>query len=336
VPTRARITGIGSYVPERVVTNDELSQWMDTSDEWIIQRTGISERHWVAPDQAPSDLGLAAATVALEDAGVAAEDLDMVLFATIASDHFFPGAACYLQAKMEIPGIPAIDVRQQCSGFVYALSMADQFIRSGFAKRLLVVGAEIHSKGLDISTEGRDLAVLFGDGAGAVVVEAAEVDGPDSGAQVLSSHLHADGRFAEELWLPGPGMAYERFMDQGMLDDKVHYPAMNGRAVYVNAVKRMGEAVTEALEANDASIDDVDLFFFHQANLRINEAVGSKMGIPPEKIFNTIQRFGNTTAATIPLGMHEAVKAGVLQEGMLVCLAAFGSGFTWGSALLRW
>lgn len=308
---------------------------MDTSDEWITQRTGIKQRHWVDPETSTSDLGAKAATHALEDAGLEPGDIDMLLVATLSADHYFPGTACFVQEKMGMAGIPAIDVRQQCTGFIYAMSMADQFLRTGFAEKVLVVGAEVHSKGLDISTEGRDVTVLFGDGAGAVVLEATEVD-DDSTPQVFSTHLHADGSGAQELWLPGPGMAYERFATHEMLDEGLQYPQMNGRTVFVNAVKRMGEAVQEALDANDATIDDVDLFVFHQANLRINEAVAGKFGIPEDKVFNTIERYGNTTSATIPIGLEEARRAGKLEPGMLVCGAAFGSGFTWGSMLLRW
>jgi 3-oxoacyl-[acyl-carrier-protein] synthase III len=330
--TRARITGVGSCLPPRVVTNDELAGVMDTSDEWITQRTGIKERRWVEPDVTTSDLALGAAQEALAAAGITAADLDMVILATLSPDHEFPGTACYLQAKLGIAGPPALDVRQQCTGFVYAAAVADQFLRTGFARRILVVGAEVHSKGLDISTEGRDVAVLFGDGAGAVVLQA----GPDDGPGILSTHLHADGAGAGDLWLPAPGMAYERFMSPELLERGLHFPQMNGRSVYVNAVKRMGQAVVEAVAANGMQVGDVDLFLFHQANLRINEAVAERLGIPAERVLNTIDRFANTTAATIPIGMHEALKAGRLREGMTVCLAAFGSGFTWGSILLRW
>jgi 3-oxoacyl-[acyl-carrier-protein] synthase-3 len=216
------------------------------------------------------------------------------------------------------------------------MAVADQFIRTGFAATILVVGAEVHSKGLDVSDAGRDVTVLFGDGAGAVVLRAADISDPGNEGHVLSAHLHADGRGAEELWLPAPGMAYERFMSHDQVDRGDVYPKMNGRAVYVNAVKRMGEAVIEAVEANGVSVGDVDLFAFHQANLRINEAVSERLGLDPDKVFNTIDRFANTTAATIPIGLHEAVKAGRLEPGMLVAVAAFGSGFTWGSLLLRW
>ena len=334
---RARITGVGSYLPVNVVTNDDLAARIDTSDEWITQRTGIKERRWVDVETTTSDLALEASAGALEDAGVGPDDLDMIFLATVSPDHEFPGTACFLQAKLDVPaGVPAIDVRQQCTGFVYAMSMADQFVRTGFAERVLVVGAEVHSKGLEMSDEGRDLTVLFGDGAGAVVVEATDVTDPGKDSHIYSSHLHADGRHAEDLWLPAPGMAYDTFMSHEQVDRGDIYPKMNGRAVYVNAVARMGEAVTETLEANGTPIEDVDLFVFHQANLRINEAVAERFGIPAEKVFNTIDRYGNTTAATIPIGLHDAVKAGRLEPGMLVAVAAFGSGFTWGSLLLRW
>jgi 3-oxoacyl-[acyl-carrier-protein] synthase III len=334
---RSRVTGVGSYVPPRVITNDDLSELMDTSDEWIVQRTGIRERHWVDADTGTSDLALEASKQALAMADVTPADLDMIFFATLSPDHYFPGSAVFLQRKLGVPGIPAIDVRQQCTGFIYATSMADQYIRTGSAKKVLVVGAEIHSKGLDISDEGRDVSVLFGDGAGATVMEAVDITDPSIESHIFSTHLHADGSFAEELWVPAPGMAVgEQMITYDIIDQKLTVPKMNGRNVYVHAVKRMPQAIQEALQANDTEIDDVDLFVFHQANLRINEAVAQRMGIPDEKVFNTIDRFANTTAATIPIGLHEAVKAGRLEPGMLVASTAFGSGFTWASMLIRW
>ena len=332
---RSRITGMGAFLPERVVTNDDLAQVMDTSDEWITQRTGVKQRHWVEGDTTTSDLALAAAEEAVTDAGIGAADLDMIVVATVSPDHEFPGTACFLQAKMGLSGIPAFDVRQQCTGFVYAASLADQYLRTGFCRRILVVGAEVHSKGLDVSTAGRDIAVLFGDGAGAVVMEGGEVADPEHDPHVLSTHLHADGSGAEMLWLPAPGMAYDRFMSHDLVDRGLHFPQMNGRAVFVNAVQRMGEAVVEALGANGLGVDDIDLFLFHQANLRINEAVGERLGLSSEKVLNTIHRFGNTTAATIPLGLHTAREEGRLPPGTLVEAAAFGSGFTWGSMVVR-
>jgi len=334
---RSRITGVGSYVPPKVITNDDLSQIIDTSDEWIVQRTGIRERHWVDEDTGTSDLALEASKQAMAMADVGPDDLDMIFFATISPDHYFPGSAVFLQRKLGVSGIPAIDVRQQCTGFIYAISMADQYIRTGSAEKILVVGAEIHSKGLDISDAGRDLTVLFGDGAGATIMEAIDVQDPSRDPHIFSTHLHADGTFAEELWVPAPGMAVgARMITHDIIDDKLTFPKMNGRLVYVNAVKLMPGAINEALDFNDVAIDDVDLFVFHQANLRINEAVAQRMGIPEEKVFNTIDRFANTTAATIPIGLSEAVKEGRLRPGMLVASAAFGSGFTWASMLLRW
>ncbi len=334
---RSRVTGVGSYVPPKVVTNDDLTQLMDTSDEWIIQRTGIKQRHWVEGGTSTSDLALEASKLALASAGVAASDLDMLFFATISPDHYFPGTGVFLQRKLGVPGIPAIDVRQQCTGFIYGTSMADQYIRTGAAQRALVVGAEIHSKGLDISTEGRDVSVLFGDGAGAIVMEATDVQDPNVDPHIFSTHLHADGTHAEELWVEAPGMAVgDHMVTREIIDEKQIYPKMNGRKVYVHAIKRMPEAIMETVEANGFALEDVDLFVFHQANLRINEAVAERMGIPQEKVFNTIDRFANTTAATIPIGLHEAEKAGVLKPGMLVASASFGSGFTWASMLIRW
>jgi 3-oxoacyl-[acyl-carrier-protein] synthase-3 len=333
----SRVVGVGSYLPERVVTNADLTLLMDTSDEWIVQRTGIHERRWVEGTMTTSDLALAAAEQALDDSGVASDDLDMIFLATLSPDHDFPGTACFLQAKLDVPGIPAIDVRQQCTGFIYAMSMADQYFRTGSAGKALVAGAEIHSKGLDVSTDGRDTAALFGDGAGAVVLEATEVEDPRTEPHVLSTHLHADGTFAKELWLQAPSQAYDGpRLSHEILDRGEHFPVMNGRSVFVNAVKRMPETIVDSLEANQLGIDDVDLFIFHQANLRINEAVAKKLDISGQKVFNTIQRYGNTTAATIPIGLDEAVRAGALQPGMLVASAAFGAGFTWGSMLIRW
>lgn len=332
----ARIVGLGSYVPPRVVKNDDLAAMMDTSDEWIQQRTGIKQRHWVAPSVTTSDLALEASLKAIEDAGVKKEEIDMILFATLSPDHEFPGTACFLQAKLGIPGIAAIDVRQQCTGFVYGMSMADSFIKNGLAKNVLLVGAEVHSKGLDHTPRGRDVGVLFGDGAGAVVISA--VDGTPGAAdsRIYSTHLHADGSFARELWIPAPGMGFDQRVSLSQMESFSQFPTMNGKSVFMHASKRMPEVTLEALAANGLKPEDIDLYVFHQANIRINEMVAKQLGIPAEKVFNTIDRFGNTTAATIPLGLDEARKAGRLKKGMLVASAAFGSGFTWASAVYRW
>jgi 3-oxoacyl-[acyl-carrier-protein] synthase-3 len=318
------------------VTNDDLAEVMDTSDEWIAQRTGIRERRWVDADTTTSDLALEAATAAIADAGIEPGAIDMIVFATLSPDHEFPGNACFLQAKLDVPGIPAMDVRQQCTGFVYAMSTADAMIRVGNADTVLVVGAEVHSKGLDVSDRGRDVSVLFGDGAGAVVLQATEVADARHDSHVWDTRLHADGSFADALWLPAPGMAYERFISEEQFTEGLNYPQMDGRTVFVNAVKRMPETVEEILSENGVTVDDIDLFVFHQANLRIIEAVAHRLDLPPEKVVNTIDRTANTTAATLPLCLDEARRLGKLEPGMLVVGAAFGSGFTWGSMLLRW
>lgn len=336
---RSRILGLGTHVPPRVWKNEELRALMDTSDEWIQQRTGIQQRHWVDANSetTTSDLALEASKLALENAGVRKEDLDLIILATLSPDHEFPGTACFLQAKLGVPGIPALDIRQQCSGFLYGLSVADQFIRTGMYKKVLLVGAEVHSKGMDRTTRGRDVAVLFGDGAGAVVLGATDARADGNHPHVLSTHLHADGSFAKELWVKAPGMAHvgERITPQ-LLEWGDQYPKMNGKTVFIHATRRMPEVTMEALAANGLKPADIDLFVFHQANLRINEMVAKQLGVPAEKVFNTIQKFGNTTAATIPLGLGEAVKTGALKPGMLVASAAFGSGFTWASAVIRW
>jgi 3-oxoacyl-[acyl-carrier-protein] synthase III len=334
---KAKFLGVGSYVPPQTIKNQDLTKWMDTSDEWIQERTGIKQRHWVEGNTTTSDLGLIAAERALENAKVNKSELDMIIFATLSPDHEFPGTACFLQAKLGVPGIPAIDVRQQCSGFLYGVSIADQFIKTGAVKKVLVIGAEVHSKAMDKTNEGREVSVLFGDGAGAVVIGVCDDGLTESDSQIFSTHLHADGSFAKELWVEAPTMTTsDGRINQGMIDQKLHYPKMNGKTVFVHASRRMPEAVLEALEKNGKKIEDVDLFIFHQANLRINQMVAKQLGIPEEKVFNTIQDFGNTTAATIPIGLNEAVKAGKLKKGMLVASAAFGSGFTWSSALFRW
>lgn len=335
---KSRFLGIGSYTPSNIVKNDDMKKFMDTSDEWIRTRSGIEERRWVDSnsDIGTSDLALVACERALENAGVKKEEIDMLILATLSPDHEFPGTACFLQAKMGLTGIPALDVRQQCTGFIYGISIADQFIRTGMYKKILVVGAEIHSKGLDKTTEGRDVAVLFGDGAGAAVMGVCDGQPDEKDAQIFSTHLHADGAFAKELWIEGPSIIKEGRITEEDVRLKKHTPRMNGKTVFMHACRRMPEAIHEALKANGKTMEDIDLFVFHQANLRINEMVGKQLGIPESKIFNTIQKFGNTTAATIPIGLDEAVKAGKLKKGMLVASAAFGSGFTWGSALFRW
>lgn len=334
---RSKIIGIGSYVPETVWTNDDLSKIMETSDEWIKQRTGIEQRHWVKPEeQGCTDLALIACERAIENAGIKKEELDCIVYATLSPDHEFPGNGCFLQAKLGVPGIPAYDIRQQCAGFIYGMEMVNCLIQSGQYKNVLLIGAEVHSLGLDKSTRGRDVGVLFGDGAGAVIVQA--TDENDS-SYILGTEVHADGSFAKELWIEGPSNAATKYgarITKEMIDDGLIYAKMNGKAVFMNAVRRMVEVTASLCEKHQVKSEDIDLFVFHQANLRINDKVAEMMGVDQSKVFNTIQKFANTTAATIPLTLDEARKAGRLEKGMLVCSAAFGSGFVWGSALYRW
>ena len=328
----ARILGTGSYLPERVVTNADLEEVMDTSDEWIRQRTGIRERRFVEPGVGPTDLGLQAAHHALHSAGLTPDQIDFIIFATLSPEYNFPGCGCLLQEKLGVGTVGALDVRNQCTGFVYGLSIADQFVRTGTYRHILVVGAEVHSSGLEMNTHGRDVAVIFGDGAGAVVVGRS-----DSGSRrILSSPLHAQGKYARKLWLEVPSSLSQPRLTEEMLREGRHYPHMDGRYVFKHAVERLQESVREALADNRLKIEDVALLILHQANLRISEAVIRSLKIPPERVFSNIQRYGNTTAASIPIALDEAVRAGTVQPGDLVVLAAFGSGFTWGATILRW
>jgi 3-oxoacyl-[acyl-carrier-protein] synthase-3 len=322
---------MGHFVPDRVVKNDDLKAWMDTSDEWIAQRTGIRERRWVVGDVGASELALHAATQALQEAGCKAEELDMILFATLSPDYNFPGSACLLQAKLGIPGIAALDIRTQCTGFLYSLSVADQFIRTGTCKKILVVGAEVHSTGLDFSTRGRDVTVLFGDGAGAAVLEVTEGE-----RRILDTMLHADGRYAELLMVEAPVSSKNPRLSHQMLEEGRHYPSMDGKAVFKHAVERLPEVIHAILGRNKLSLSDIRLLVPHQANLRINEMVARKLGLEPERVYNNIQRYGNTTAASIPIALHEAAQEGKISPGDLILLAGFGSGFTWGASLVRW
>ncbi len=330
----ARILGIGHRVPDRVVTNEDMAGWMDTSDEWIQQRTGIQQHHFVATDAGPADLAEPAARQALAAAGLAPGDVDLVLLATLSPDYDSPCSASVLAETLGLAGVPAMDVRNQCSGFVYALSVADAFVRTGGARHVLVCGAETHSTGLDRTTQGREVAVIFGDGAGAVVV------GPEADERrgILSTHLHAEGKYAEKLMVEVPGSRNAPRVTEETLDQPGSrlWPRMEGRYVFKHAVTRFPEVVQEALAANGHTAADLDVFIPHQANLRISQFVAAALELPEEKVFNNIQRYGNTTAASIPIALHEAIEAGVVREGSLVCLGAFGAGFTWAAALMRW
>lgn len=327
----SRITGVGHYVPARVVTNEELSTLMDTSDAWIRERTGIEERRWFKQgEDTVASMGTAAARQALERAGLEASAIDFIIFCTITPDHYFPGGGVLVGADLGLPGVGALDIRNQCSAFVYGISVADQFIRSGMYKTVLVVGAEIQSSLLNLSDEGRNVSVIFGDGAGAAILQRSDKPG------VLSTHLHADGRYAEELMVkePSSSSGQRRWVEKK--DDTDTWAHMNGNAVFKHAVQLFPAAIREALEANGLTTADLDVVVPHQANLRITQHVAQTLGLAPEKVVSNIQKYGNTTAASVPIALSEAWEMGLLQEGKLVCLAAFGSGFTWASALIRW
>jgi 3-oxoacyl-[acyl-carrier-protein] synthase-3 len=330
----SRILGIGHHVPDRVVTNADLTRLMDTSDEWIQQRTGIRERRYISCDTGPADLGARAARDALAAAGAAAADVDLILFGTLSPDIDFPGGASLLQRNLGLRGTAAMDVRNQCSGFLYMLAVADKFIRTGGARRVLVVGAEVHSTGIDLSTLGREVAVIFGDGAGAVVL------GPEADPRrgILSTHLHSEGKYAEKLMVELPSSRLRPRIAEDLLDHPGSrlWPRMEGRYVFKHAVNRFTEVIGEALATNGLTPADIDLLIPHQANLRISQLVAMGFELPEEKVFNNIQRYGNTTAASIPIALHEAVESGRVRPGSLVCLAAFGAGFTWAAAIVRW
>lgn len=330
----SKITGVGHYVPDNIITNDDLTQWMETSDEWIRERTGIRERRFFEYGKdTNASMAAAASRMALERAGRTTDDIDVIIYATITPDYFFPGSAFLMQRELGMHTKPVFDIRQQCSGFVYALSIADQFIKTGMYRSALVVGAEIQSSWIDKSTAGRNVAVIFGDGAGAVVVEAS--DDPDH--RILSTHLHADGRYAEELYVRDPGASRPgRAVSKEMLESGGINVVMNGNAVFKHAVVNFEEVIREALDANGYTENDIHLLIPHQANIRISEYIRQKLGLPEEKVMNNIQKYGNTTAASIPIALSEAWEQGRVQSGDLLCFAAFGSGFTWASALVKW
>jgi 3-oxoacyl-[acyl-carrier-protein] synthase III len=330
---RSRILGLGKALPDRVVSNFDLEKLMDTSDEWIRQRSGISERRHIVPgEESTSGLATKAAQAALDAAGLKAEDLDLIVAATLNPDHFFPGIGVFVQEALGCNTIGALDIRTQCTGFVYGLSVADQFIRTGTHKHVLVVGAEVQSTALDMTTRGRDVAVLFGDGAGAAILGPCE----EEGRGVLDTRLHSEGKWAKELWLEAPSALLPREEDIASGLDSRWFPVMNGRKVFTHAVRRFSEAIGEGLEATGFGKGDIDLLVPHQANLRITEAIGKALELTPDQVYSNIHRYGNTTAASIPIALTEAVEEGRIKDGDLVVLAAFGSGFTWGSAVIRW
>lgn len=347
---KSKIAGIGMYVPENVVTNNNLKKYMDTSDEWIQERTGIKERRYAhRTEETTTTMGVAAAKIAIERAGTTVQDIDFIIFATLSPDYYFPGCGVLVQRAMQMKEVGALDIRNQCSGFVYALSVADQFIKTGMYKNILVIGSEKHSFGLDLSTRGRNISVIFGDGAGAVVLQPAVKEGQG----ILSTHLHSDGESAEMLAMYNPGThanhwvkdkvadfneaeIADMFMSKEMIDQAQNFPFMDGPAVFKKAIVKFPEVVLEALAENGLASSDLNLLIPHQANLRISQFVQQKLGLTDEQVYNNIQKYGNTTAASIPIALCEAWQEGKIKEGDLVCLAAFGSGFTWGSVLVRW
>jgi len=327
----AKILGTGRALPPHVVTNAYLTTLMDTTEEWIVQRTGIRERRFVDPGTGASDLGVTAARLAIERAGLTPKDIQFLVFATLSPDMFFPGCGVLVQEKMGMDTIGALDVRTQCTGFLYGLSVAEAYVKAGFYDYVLVIGAEVQSTGMDLSTAGRDVSVIFGDGGGAAVV------GPsDPGRGILSSHLHSEGKYARELMAEAPASIEHPRISKEMIDAGRHYGTMNGRYVFTHAVRRFPEVIREALEANGMTLSDLSIVIPHQANLRITQAVAKALEVPPEKVFSNIEKYGNTTAASIPIALDECVEEGRIREGDIVCLAAFGSGFTWASTLIRW
>src|SRR5918998_179421 len=328
---RSRFLGTGFAVPDRVVTNDELSELMDTNDEWIRSRTGIQERRWVREGETGSEMGLLASQRALEMAELEPRELDAIVYATSSPDHFAPGNGVYLQRMLGISTIPALDVRAQCSGFIYALSVADAWIRTGQYRHILVVGSEIQSTGLEVSSAGRHVAVIFADGAGAVVLGPAE-----NGSGILAFDLHSEGAHAEKLWVDSPGSMYHPRVSPEQLEAGRQYLEMDGKEVFRHAVVRMPESVRAVLTETGERLEDLKLLLAHQANLRIAEVMQKSLGLRDEQVYNNIMRYGNTTAATIPILLDECVRNGRLNRGDLLVMTAFGSGFMWGSAAVRW
>ena len=330
----SKIKGVGYYVPENIVKNKDLEKLMDTSDEWIQERTGIKERRWVNDNKTSTSLmGTYAAEDAIKDAGLKNDDIDFIIFSTLSPDYYFPGSGVLLQRNLGIKEIGALDVRNQCSGFLYGLSVADQYIKSGMYKNILVVGSEIHSGGLDKTSRGRAVSVIFGDGAGAVVVSSS-----NSNSGILSTHLHSEGKYAEELALIKPATTFwiDKIIEDKNEDGTGYSPKMNGNFVFKNAVIRFEEVINEALNHSNLTPKDISLLIPHQANLRISQYIQSRLKLSNSQVFNNIMKYGNTTAASIPIALKEALDNGKLKKGDILCLAAFGSGFTWASALIRW
>ena len=332
----SKISGLGFYVPENTVTNDDLSKIIDTNDDWIQERTGIQERrHIINGQDTTTSMGVKAAKIAIERAGISNEEIDFIVFATLSPDYYFRGPGVLVQRDLGLKTVGAFDVRNQCSAFVYGLSVADQYIKTGMYKNVLVIGSEVQSTGLDMTTRGRGVSVIFGDGAGAAIVSREE----DLSKGILSTHLHSEGIHAEELIVKAPGMGGRWVTDiiaDNDPDDESYFPYMNGQFVFKNAVVRFSEVINEGLEANNLKVSDIDMLIPHQANLRISQFIQKKFGLTDDQVFNNIQKYGNTTAASIPIALTEAWEQGKIKSGDTVVLAAFGSGFTWASAIIKW
>jgi 3-oxoacyl-[acyl-carrier-protein] synthase-3 len=332
----SKITGLGYYVPDNVVTNDDLSKMMDTNDAWIQERTGIKERRWIkeGSDDTSAVMGAKAARIAIERAGLTSDDIDFVVFATLSPDYYFPGCGVQIQEMLGLRNVGALDVRNQCSGFIYGLSVADKFVKTGDYKNVLVVGSEYHSGGLDKTTRGRGVTVIFGDGAGAAVISRTE----DNTKGILSTHLHSEGKYAEELTVLAPSIRHwvPQIMAENNENDESYFPYMNGTFVFKHAVVRFIEVINEGLQANNLKANDINMFIPHQANLRISQFVQKKLRLADDEVYNNIMKYGNTTAASIAIALTEAWEQGKVKENDIVVLAAFGSGFTWGSVILRW
>ena len=332
----SKISGLGFYVPENIVTNDDLSKIIDTNDDWIQERTGIQERrHIIKGQDTTTSMGVKAAKIAIERSGISNDEIDFVVFATLSPDYYFPGPGVLVQRDLGLRTVGALDVRNQCSGFVYALSVADQYIKTGMYKNILVIGSEIQSTGLDMTSRGRGVSVIFGDGAGAAVLSREE----DLAKGILSTHLHSEGQHAEELVVKAPGMGGRWITDiiaDNDPNDESYFPYMNGQFVFKNAVVRFSEVINEGLQANNLQVSDIDILIPHQANLRIAQFIQKKFGLSDNQVFNNIQKYGNTTAASIPIALTEAWEQGKIKSGDTVVLAAFGSGFTWASAIIKW
>jgi len=331
----SKIIGLGKYLPDNVVTNDDLSKMMDTNDEWIQERTGIKERRWIkeGTEDTSAVMGAKAARIAIERSGLTKDDIDFIVFATLSPDYYFPGCGVQIQDMLDMPTIGALDVRNQCSGFIYAISVADQFIKTGMYKNILVIGAEYHSNGLDKSTRGRGVTVIFGDGAGAAVLSREE----DNSKGILSTHLHSEGKYADKLIVASPSIAHwvPEIIASGE-EDLSYFPYMDGTFVFKNAVVRFSEVIMEGLTQNGLQREDIDMLIPHQANLRIAQFIQKKFSLRDDQVYNNIMKYGNTTAASVIIALTEAWEEGKIKEGNNVVLAAFGSGFTWGSVIIKW